>query len=136
VLQRVLGRAEVLESRVDYPADGRSAETGLRARLRADGVPVQIEGRVGPEIEVPDRNRMRWSASEGEIELREWFGLTQQRRGEGWQPLGESEALRGAAQADQLEQWVALIEGRSHSLPGFAEALAVQETIEALLRPT
>ncbi|QPF75347.1 Gfo/Idh/MocA family oxidoreductase [Roseateles sp. DAIF2] len=133
VLQRVLGRAEVLESRVSYPADGRSAETALSASLRADGVPVTIEGRVGPEIEVPDRNRMHWRASDGEVELREWFGLSEQRKGGLVQPLGESEALRGAAQADQLEQWVALIEGRSHSLPGYAEALAVQETIEALL---
>jgi hypothetical protein len=32
-----------------------------------------------------------------------------------------------------MDQWVALIEGRPHSLPGYAEALAVQQTIEALL---
>lgn len=137
VLQRVLGQAQVLASQVDYPADGLSAETGLRAQLRADGVPVQIEGRVGPEVGVPDRNRMHWRASEGEIELREWFGLSEQRRGGKAEPLGlfqgESDSLRTQAQADQLEQWVALIEGRSHALPGFAEALAVQETIEALL---
>lgn len=30
-------------------------------------------------------------------------------------------------------QWVALIEGRPHSLPDFAEALAVLVTIKALL---
>lgn len=135
-LQRVLGRAEVLESRVDYPADGRGAETALSATLRADGVPVRITGQVGPAVDVPDRNRMLWQASAGAIELREWFSQARQQRGDGvWQPLaqGESEALRGAAQADQLDQWVALIEGRSHSLPGFAEALAVQETVEALL---
>jgi predicted dehydrogenase len=41
--------------------------------------------------------------------------------------------LRAAGQAAQLEQWVAMIEGRAHGLPGYAEALAVQQTIEALL---
>lgn len=133
VLQRVLGHAEVLDSQVDYPADGRSAETALSARLEAAGVPIRIAARVASDVPVPDHNRMLWRASEGEIELREWFGVTQQRRSEGWQPLGSSDALRASSQADQLDQWVALIEGRSHSLPGYAEALAVQQTIEALL---
>ena len=41
---------------------------------------------------------------------------------------------RARGQEDQLTQWVALIEKRPHTLPDFAEALAVQETIEALLR--
>jgi len=133
VLQRVLGPAQVRHSRVDYPADGRSAETALEAELTALGLPLKVSARVAPEIEVADRNRMSWRASEGEIELREWFGLTQQRRGGPWQALGEPESARSTAQAEQLEQWVALIEGRSHSLPGYAEALAVQQTIEALL---
>jgi predicted dehydrogenase len=134
VLQRVLGQAVAEHSTVDYPADGRSAETALSARLRAHGVPVQIEGRVGSDVPVADHNRMLWRGSEGEVELREWFGVTQQRQGGGWQPLGDSATLRASSQADQLDQWQALIEGRSHSLPGYAEALAVQETIEDLLR--
>lgn len=134
VLQRVLGRAEVQASQVAYPADGRSAETALKARLLAAGVPVGVSGRVAADVPVPDHNRMLWVSGEGEIELSEWFGQARQRRGSGaWQPLGQSEALRASGQASQLDQWAAMIEGRSHSLPGFAEALAVQETIEALL---
>jgi predicted dehydrogenase len=133
VLQRVLGQAVAEHSEVSYPADGRGAETALRARLCAQGVPVQIEGRVSADVAVADHNRMLWRGSEGEVELREWFGVTQQRHGSGWQPLGDSAALRASSQADQLDQWLALIEGRSHSLPGYAEALAVQETIESLL---
>ena len=38
------------------------------------------------------------------------------------------------APVDQLDQWAALIERRPHSLPGYAESLAVQQTIEALLK--
>ena len=50
-----------------------------------------------------------------------------------WQALGDPATLRAEGQVDQLAQWVAMIEGRPHSLPGYAEALAVQQTIEALL---
>jgi hypothetical protein len=32
-----------------------------------------------------------------------------------------------------LQQWLAMLEGRAHGLPGYAEALAVQQAIEALL---
>lgn len=135
VLQRVLGQATVLRSAVRYPADGHGAETALQASLQAGGVPVRVEGRIDSSVPVPDHNRMCWRASEGEIELRDWFGLAQQRRGESWQALGTAEALRATGQAEQLEQWVALIEGRPHGLPGFGEALAVQETIETLLAP-
>jgi predicted dehydrogenase len=133
VLQRVLGRTQVLSSQAAYPDDGRSAETALHARLEAAGVPISIAARVAGDVPVPDHNRMRWSAIGGEVELREWFGVARQRRGEAWQPLGEAQTLRATGQADQLDQWAGLIEGRSHSLPGYAEALAVQETIESLL---
>ena len=68
------------------------------------------------------------------MELRDWFGLQQRFRATApGRPQGDAAAQRQRGQADQLDQWVALIEGRPHTLPGFAEALAVQETIEALL---
>jgi predicted dehydrogenase len=80
-----------------------------------------------------DFNRFTLQGSTGAVELRDWFGL-QQRQGDGpWQLQGDAAAMRQRGQADQLDQWVALVEGRPHTLPGFAEALAVQETIEALL---
>lgn len=133
VLQRVLGRATVEASLANYPVGGDDAETGLQARLRVAGVPITVSGRVDPSVTVADRNQMNWRASDGEIVLRDWFALTCQRRGEATQTLGESDAMRACGQTDQMDQWVALIEGGAHSLPDFAEALAVQETIEAVL---
>ncbi len=135
VLQRVLGTAQVLQSAPDYPADGRHAERGLSARLQAGGVPVQVQAAVTGAVAgaVDDFNRFLLQGSTGAVELRDWFGL-QRRQADGpWQTEGDPAALRLRGQADQLDQWVALIEGRAHSLPGFAEALAVQETIETLL---
>lgn len=134
VLQRVLGTAQVLRSVPDYPADGRSAERALAATLQAGGVPVQVQAAVAGALD--DFNRFTLQGSTGAVELRDWFGL-QQRQGDGpWQAQGDAAAQRQRGQADQLDQWAALIEGRPHSLPGFAEALAVQETIEALLAGT
>lgn len=131
-LQRVLGPATVLSSQVDYPADGRSAERGLKAELDCSGVPLRLWGRVGGDL--ADYNCMRWRAAAGEIELSEWFSQARRRLlSEDWQSLNTSADWRSAAQLEQLDQWVALIEGRSHCLPGFAEALAAQESIEAIL---
>lgn len=131
VLQRVLGPARVVRSEVVYPADSVGSELSVEAELSAAGVPVMISAGIGGER--ADDNRMLWRASEGEIELRDWFGVTQQRQGERVQSLGDAETLRMNGMTDQLGHWAAMLEGRSHSLPGFAEALAVQQTIEAIL---
>ena len=132
VLRRVLGPLDIGAHRVVYPEDGIGAETALRAELHAGTVPVRIAASVGLD-ERADVNRMLWLGDEGEIELSGWFGQIEQRRRDGAQLADDPDAIRAASQVDQLRQWEALIEGRSHSLPGFAEALAVQETIEALL---
>jgi predicted dehydrogenase len=133
VLQRLLGPARVMRSELRWPADGRGAETALHAELQAAGVPVQVKAQVGGEL--ADFNRMNWQATTGAIELGEWFSLILRQRGTGgWLALGEPAMLRGQAQSAQLDQWADLIEGRPQGLPGYAEALAVQQTIEALLR--
>jgi predicted dehydrogenase len=131
VLQRVLGPAVVRSSSPAYPSDGRSAETALSAQLEASGIPVAVQARVGGDAD--DANRMTWRGATGEIELRDWFGTYRRRAGTSWESVGEAAEFRARGQVDQLTQWVSLIEGRPHSLPGFAEALAVQVTIEALL---
>ena len=133
VLQRVLGPATVQDSQVEQPADGSAAETSLRATLRAGGVPVQVHGRIDAALPVAERNRMRWQGSRGAIELRDWFGLFQQDTHAVWTAAGDAAQLRAEGQAAQLDQWLAMLEGRAHGLPGYAEALAVQQTIEAML---
>ncbi len=134
VLQRVLGPANVWSGKVVYPADGHGAETALQAVLRIDAVTVRVSGRVDPTVPVADRNRMCWRAAGGAITLRDWFGIGLQKSGAAEHALGDADAMRAAGQLAQMDQWVAMIEGRAHLLPGFDEALAVQETIEAILR--
>ena len=131
VLQRVLGPATVSTTQVSYPPDVRSAETALRAELTAGGRPITITAQVGGEP--ADYNCTTLRGSAGELELRDWFGLRRRSTGGAWESLGDAAELRLRGQADQLTQWVALIEGRAHTLPDYAEALAVQTLIERLL---
>jgi predicted dehydrogenase len=132
VLQRALGQATVEEAEADYPADGVGSERALKARLSAGGVPVAIEARVGGNH--PDFNRMTLVGSAGAIEIHDWFGLRRRRNGGDWVLAGTAQGNRQIGQAAQLDQLVAMIDGQAHTLPSFAEALSVQETIEAILK--
>ncbi len=132
VLQRALGQAKVEQAKPDYPADAVGAERALTARLKAVGIPVTVAARVGGEL--PDFNRMTLIGSAGALEIHDWFGLRRRGKDGGWIAVGTPQTNRLAGQSGQLDQVVAMIEGRAHTLPGFAEALAVQETIEAVLK--
>jgi predicted dehydrogenase len=123
VLQRALGPAGVEKSAPCYPQDANASEDGLSALLRAGGVPVRIEGNVGGEA--ADFNRFALVGDRARIEFTEWLA---RRDGVPVETGGRPGYLR------QLDQLAAFVEGRPHVLPGFAEALAVQETIEAMLR--
>jgi len=60
---------------------------------------------------------------------------SRRRRKDGdWIAEGTAQSNRQIGQSGQLGQLAAMIEGRAHTLPSFAEALAVQETIEAILK--
>ena len=132
VLQRALGQATVEEAKPDYPADGVGAERALQARLVARGVPVTVDAQVGGSH--PDFNRMTLLGSAGAIEIHDWFGLRRRRKDGDWIAEGTAQSNRQIGQSAQLEQVVAMIGGRAHTLPSFAEALAVQETIETILK--
>ena len=95
---------------------------------------MQVMAKVDAAVPVAEHNEMVWRGEQGAIVLRDWHGLLRLRPDGQVEKLGEPDVLRAAGQARQIAQWVALIEGERHELPGFAEALAVQETIETLLR--
>lgn len=129
VLQRALGPATLEDSRVAWPEGGEGAEDGLSATLRAGSVPVKVEGHVGGE-RPDDFNRMALAGERGTVEFREWLA---KRSGPDSRELVPVEAGGRPGYLRQLDQLAAFIEGRPHELPDFAEALAVQETIEAML---
>jgi predicted dehydrogenase len=128
VLQRVLGPATVESSTVTYPHDGRGSETGLEALLVAGGVPVHVRGRVGGND--ADFNRFTLVGDRETLELREWLNVRSSSRS----GVADRAAGDRPAYLRQLDQLAAFIRGEPHTLPGFSEALAVQRTIEAMLR--
>jgi predicted dehydrogenase len=132
VLQRALGKAAVEQSKPDYPEDGVGAERALSARLSAGGVPVSVNAKVGGSL--PDFNRMTLKGSKGAVEIHDWFGLRRRSKDGEWIAERTPQDNRQIGQSAQLDQVAAMIEGKPHTLPSFAEALAVQETIEAILK--
>ena len=132
VLQRALGQAAVEQSKPDYPGDGVGAERALQARLVAGGVPVTVQAKVGGNL--ADFNRMTLLGSAGAVEIHDWFGLRRRGKDGAWIAEGTPQSNRQTGQSGQLDQVAAMIEGEPHTLPSFAEALAVQETIEAILK--
>ena len=129
-LQRLLGAAEVVGSQVAYPAHGAGSELALSAELRASGLPVRVEGRVGGEA--ADFNRLTLLCERGNLELREWLAKVRKPGSSEFAPVASDGRLGYLRQLDHL---VAFVRGEPHLLPDFAEALAVQETIEAMLEP-
>ena len=127
-LQRTLGKARVERSRATYPRDGAGAELALSAELRAGGAPVRIEGRVGGDA--ADFNRMTLFGERGDLELREWLAKVRRPGCAAFEPVAPGSRPGYLRQLDELEKFV---RGEGHVLPDFSEALAVQETIEAML---
>ena len=134
-LQRILGRATVEKSSVVYPGNPKDrtlvgSEVGLSATLRAGGVPVSVEGVVAGDLD--DFNRLALVGERGTVEFREWLASRRMPGSNGFEP-----APAGARPGylKQLDQLAAFVEGKPHLLPGFDEALAVQETIELMLAP-
>ncbi len=131
-MQRLLGPVRLREARIDYPRDGRSAETAITARLEAGVVPVTLSGRVGGDV--PDLNRCILTGRDGAFELHDWYSLRRRVNG-GWLDIdfGEGATDRERAYRAQLDALDAMLAGRPHPLPGLREGLAVQECIEAML---
>ena len=129
--QRLLGPVVIEECRVDYPADGASAERAIAAQLTAGTVPVRLRGHVGGAIE--DMNRWVLTAANGAFELHDWYSLKRRING-GWLDVDFGEgSVRKIAHMAQLDSLDAMLSGGPHSLPRFREGLAVQDCVETLL---
>jgi predicted dehydrogenase len=133
VTQRLAGKLTIVEARPTYPADGRTAETAITARLMAGGVPVTLRGSVGT-TEVADHNSVTVTGSKGALRLHDWYGL-QRRDGATWAKVDlGGPAIRQRSNAMQLDALAGMLEGKPHALPSLAEGLAVQICVEGLLK--
>lgn len=132
--QRLVGPLHGLEARVSFPEGGRS-ERRIEATLLAGEVPVTLRGSVG-ETDKDDHNVWLFEGNAGAVRLRDW-SLSERRSLEGGfardPDAMPQDKARPLALARQLEGVAKLTRGEPHHLATLAEALAVQETVEAIL---
>ncbi len=131
--RRLLGPLEVEAARIDYPADGVGAETGIEARLAAGGLPITIHGRVDPEA----TETMHWTLTgrDGALRVHDWYSLSRREGESDWTAveLGPGSPRERAYRA-QLDSLTEMLAGRSHPIATFREGLDVQLCVEELIR--
>ena len=117
------------------PSPAGAAETAVSAALDCAGVPATVSGTVGGAA--PDRIEARFVGARAELVLADWYRLdvVDADAPQGRPMPGLPEDPRTAAYQSQLAQLQAMLSGDAHTLPGFADALAVQRRIEAMLNP-
>lgn len=129
---RVLGPLSLVQAHASYPPDPALCETHLTARLEnPDAVPVTVMLSVGGAQ--PDRQEMTIKGTQRSYRVSE-FHLLSVSEGGPFEavapPPADPRAVSLKAQLDGLDL---CLSGRPHPLATPAEALAVQELVEAML---
>lgn len=130
---RVAGPLRLGPASVVYPVDGAS-ERAVAAELFCGEVPVLLRGSVG-ETDRPDTNRFTLVGSAGSVRLRDW-SIAERLVDGRWREAPDArpqEEARPLTLARQLRKVAAMTRGEPHDLATLEEALAVQETVEAIL---
>lgn len=129
---RVLGPLTLVHAKADYPSDPTLCETHVTARLQnANGVPVTILGSVGGVQ--PDRQEMTIKGANHSYRVSEFYILSKSEGGPFQQQGDLPEDPRAVSLKGQLDQMHKAIQGQAHLLSTPAEALMVQEIVEAML---
>ncbi|HYF59201.1 MAG TPA: Gfo/Idh/MocA family oxidoreductase [Burkholderiaceae bacterium] len=134
LLLRLRGEAALRGTAAAWPArPAGAAEHAVAAALDCDGVPATVSGSVGGGA--PDRIEARFVGAASELVLADWYRLEaiDAESPQGRPVPGLPADPRAAAYQRQLAQLHAMLSGDAHTLPGFAEALAVQRRIESML---
>ncbi|WP_299377111.1 Gfo/Idh/MocA family oxidoreductase [uncultured Kiloniella sp.] len=129
--ERLLGTAELLNTCAIYPEDDISCETNVQAQLACDNVPVSFHasaGGVGPDVV----EFTVWGEKKS-YRLTMWDQLYSTTGGEWKRELSEIDDARQHGYMRGLDNLVAWKEGRQYSMASFADALSVQEKVEAIL---
>ncbi|KMO21010.1 Gfo/Idh/MocA family protein [Methylobacterium platani] len=132
--RRLLGPLHDLTARAAFPEPGRS-ERAVEAAFRAGDVPVVLRGRVG-DTPHDDHNTWTIEGEAGAVRLRDW-AIAERRRPDGSFEAAPdampNERARPIALRRQLDGVVRMTRGEPHHLATLAEALEVQEVVEAIL---
>lgn len=128
--QRLFGALELRRAAARYPG-GDGAETHVVAELAAGALPITVAGSVGGAG--PDLVEYTIWGTRQSCRIFDWNRLFAS-DGADWQPeLTHIDDPRQLGYQLQLDNAAAAIAGDDHSMPDFAEALAVQVLIEEML---
>ena len=125
----------VLRERFASFQEAEHSERAIRASLTVGNLPVTLIGSVGTTGK-DDHNTWTLQGSAGAIRLRDWSTAERLMPDGSWQQAVQTlshEAMRPLVLRRQLEGVAAMTRGESHVLATLAEALSVQETVEAIL---
>jgi predicted dehydrogenase len=132
--RRLVGPLQGLSGKALFSEAGKS-ERRITATLRAGDLPVTLAGAVGGTAK-DDHNIWMLEGDKGAVRLCDW-SIAERRLADGtWQPapdaLPQAQA-RPLALRRQLEGVARLARGEPHHLATLADALNVQEIVEAIL---
>ncbi|MEM7404180.1 MAG: Gfo/Idh/MocA family oxidoreductase [Pseudomonadota bacterium] len=128
--QRLLGAPELTHAATHYPP-APAAETHVTALLEAGGVPVTVAGSVGGAG--PDLVEATFWGSDESLRVFDWNQLYASNGGEFVRQLVDVDDPREAGYDHQLQAASRAIDREASPMPTFADALAVQRIIEAIL---
>lgn len=132
--RRIGGPLRDAAGKAGFPDAGKS-ERRVAATLRAGELPVTLDGSVGGTGK-DDHNVWLLEGDKGAVRLCDW-SIAQRRAADGrWQQAPDAlpqDKARPLALRRQLEGVARLVRGEPHHLATLAEALEVQEIVEALL---
>jgi len=131
---RLAGPFRLEQAFAAFPEPGRS-ERFVRAQLRVGALPVTVLGSVGTTPK-DDHNTWTLQGPNGAVRLRDWAIAERLDAGGNWHASPDAmpnERARPLVLRRQLAAVAAMTRGEAHPLATVAEALAVQEVVEAIL---
>ncbi|PZU87795.1 MAG: gfo/Idh/MocA family oxidoreductase [Chelatococcus sp.] len=132
--RRLVGTLHDLTANVAFPEAGKS-ERWIEATLMAGSIPIELKGSVGTTAK-DDHNIWMLEGDRGAVRLCDWSTAERRLPDGTWEraanALSQAEA-RAVALKRQIEGVVRLTRGEAHHLATLAEALNVQEIVEAIL---
>lgn len=129
---RLFGQPRLCARVVCYPDDPSLCETHVLAQLACGDIPISIAGGTGGSG--PDAIEYTVWGERRSYQLYDWNRLRSS-TGEPWrEELTEIADARQDGYRRMLDNLLALLEGRQHTMPSFRDAFVVQDIIEAILR--
>ena len=134
LVQRLFGPVTIKNSYSRYPDDDVSAEVQSMAALDCNGIPISFMGGVGGlNSSGADRVEFTVWGSKGAYQLYDWCRI-RTHTGKGWvEQLTELGDLREEGYRRALSNVGKLMQGKTHVMPSFRDALGVQQIVEGIL---